>query len=52
MKVLEEAKSNLTTWGYLPGDDWPENKTIREGIHIELLTFLYKQRRKFPWFIL
>lgn len=51
MKVLEEAKSNLTSWGYLPGDDWPENETIREGMHVEFL-FIYKQRRKFPWFVL
>jgi len=29
--VIEEAKNNLTGWGFMPGDDWPEEDKVREG---------------------
>lgn len=28
---LHEASQNLTMWGYLPGDEFPNNQTIRES---------------------
>ncbi|KAL4229935.1 hypothetical protein ACF0H5_010326 [Mactra antiquata] len=31
-KVLEQAKDNLTQWGYLPGDPMPDNDTVRDAI--------------------
>ncbi|KAL5011765.1 hypothetical protein ScPMuIL_010316 [Solemya velum] len=30
-KVLQEARTNLTQWGYMPGDPFPNNSTIMEG---------------------
>nr|XP_022328175.1 coiled-coil domain-containing protein 134-like [Crassostrea virginica] len=30
--VINEAKANLTTWGYLPGDPFPRNNTVRDGL--------------------
>lgn len=31
LQVISEAKVNLTVWGYIPGDPFPENTTIRDG---------------------
>lgn len=31
-KVISEAKVNLTVWGFIPGDPFPENTTIRDGL--------------------
>ena len=31
-QVINDAKQNLTQWGFVPGvDPFPENETIREG---------------------
>lgn len=30
--VVDEAKVNLTEWGFTPGDPFPENETIRESM--------------------
>ncbi|XP_061163698.1 coiled-coil domain-containing protein 134-like [Saccostrea echinata] len=30
--VINEAKANLTVWGYVPGDPFPDNSTIRDGL--------------------
>ncbi|XP_048775826.1 coiled-coil domain-containing protein 134-like isoform X2 [Ostrea edulis] len=30
--VVNEAKANLTVWGYVPGDSFPDNTTIRDGL--------------------
>ncbi|KAJ8298158.1 hypothetical protein KUTeg_024689, partial [Tegillarca granosa] len=32
MSVLAEARTNLTGWGYVPGDPFPENETIKETV--------------------
>lgn len=31
LQVISEAKVNLTVWGFIPGDPFPENTTIRDG---------------------
>ncbi|XP_076446023.1 coiled-coil domain-containing protein 134-like [Babylonia areolata] len=31
-KNLEDARQNLTMWGFLPGDEFPKNETIRESM--------------------
>ncbi|KAL8589900.1 hypothetical protein ACOMHN_023987 [Nucella lapillus] len=31
-KNVEEARQNLTMWGFLPGDEFPLNETIRESM--------------------
>ncbi|XP_052792863.1 coiled-coil domain-containing protein 134-like [Mya arenaria] len=30
-QVIGEAKTNLTEWGFVPGDDWPQDKTVQEA---------------------
>lgn len=31
-KNLHDARQNLTMWGFLPGDDFPTNETVRESM--------------------
>ncbi|XP_053399201.1 coiled-coil domain-containing protein 134-like [Mercenaria mercenaria] len=31
-RVLEESKNNLTEYGFVPGDPFPENETIRDAM--------------------
>jgi hypothetical protein len=32
LQVINDAKQNLTQWGFVPGvDPFPENETVREG---------------------
>ncbi|KAK7096710.1 coiled-coil domain-containing protein 134-like [Littorina saxatilis] len=31
-KNLQDSSQNLTAWGYTPGDEFPENKTVRETV--------------------
>ncbi|PVD35082.1 hypothetical protein C0Q70_06363 [Pomacea canaliculata] len=31
-KNLHDARQNLTMWGFLPGDEFPQNETIRESM--------------------
>lgn len=40
LQVISEAKVNLTVWGYIPGDPFPENTTIRDG-KLVLESYLY-----------
>lgn len=37
-QVLEQAKDNLTEWGFVPGDPYPNNKTVQDCKYFSFFT--------------